>query len=139
MTVDADPIYKKGIEQYGASSIVLHPTPLDHRLIDDKGQSHTVVMPGELDIFQDRRGRVADIEAKLRVLSGDSIAMRFNGEREQILERERINRQDILVNLPGIHGDANRARVRWARDLPIISQVKRGVAELRRRARLILG
>ena|SRR3990167_7815089 len=139
MTVSAEFVKPRGAEEYGANKIVLHPTPRPHLLIDDEGKGHKVDLPQDLPVFQDRTGRLLGVRTELRVLSSNRAALTSDEIPARTLEGRRISNHVLLVNLPGVYGEVNPALVRWERDLPLVSQAKRGAAELRRRARLILG
>lgn len=152
MTVRAE-LDERGQALYGTRSLTLDSQPKRHALfgqigrhIDSEGSWRVVEVPPTFDLGSNQ---LTSVRWQLAVAGKDQVEVtRFSpshdGEREllrtEVYEGSDIRDLNVLnsrVSLPGLNpGETVSARVKWERDIPVISGLRKLWREYRRTARL---
>lgn len=153
MTVRAE-LDERGQALYGTRSLRLDTEPRTHVLFDETtklinppiGLWRVVDVPSTFDLDA---AQLSSVRWQLAVVGDNRVEVtRFtpsdDGEsqlaRTELYEGSDIDYINVLnsrVNLPGIRPDEFvSARVKWERDIPIISRLKRGLENFRNASRI---
>lgn len=154
MTVKAEFLDQRGIDIYGTREVVLDPQPKAFALYDET-KMHVdpaaawgvIVIPesfslSDSDELKSVRWQLVvagrnQVEVTRYTPSGDGKSQLARTELYEGPDIDNINVLSSRVSLPGIRpGEQVPARVRWEKDIPIISGIRRLWREYVRAARL---
>lgn len=154
MTVKAEFLDQRGIDIYGTREVVLHPQPKAFALYDET-KVHVdpaaawglVVIPESFNLSDS--DQLKSVRWQLVVAGRNQVEVtrytpsddgRSQLARTELYEGPDIDNINVLnsrVSLPGIRpGEQIPARVRWEKDIPIISRIRESLREYRRFLRL---